>query len=179
MADMSLEDAKHGQQQFLSFIMANEEYGVDILSVQEIRGWEPTTVLPNAPDYVKGVINLRGTIVPIIDLRQKFGIKSLEYGTTTVVIVVKVTMEDAQKIIGIVVDAVSDVFSIEEDEIRRAPDFGHETDLRFIKGLANVQDKMVILLEINRLLGSAILPDPDTLSRILDNIDQQSQALSA
>ncbi|AZQ12499.1 MULTISPECIES: chemotaxis protein CheW [Shewanella] len=179
MADISIEQAEHGNQQFLSFIMANEEYGVDILSVQEIRGWEATTVLPNAPDYVKGVINLRGTIVPIIDLRQKFGIKTLEYGATTVVIVVKVTMEDSQKIIGIVVDAVSDVFSIEEEEIRRAPDFGHETDLRFIKGLANVQDKMVILLEINKLLGSAVLPDPDTLSRIIGNIEQQPQAVNA
>lgn len=179
MADISIEQVKQGNQQYLSFIMANEEYGVDILSVQEIRGWEPTTVLPNAPDYVKGVINLRGTIVPIIDLRQKFGIKTLEYGATTVVIVVKVTMDEIQKVIGIVVDAVSDVFSIEEEEIRQAPDFGHGTDLRFIKGLANVQDKMVILLEINRLLGSAILPDPETLNRIIGNLEQQAQVMTA
>ncbi|WP_372870052.1 chemotaxis protein CheW [Shewanella sp.] len=179
MTNISATQAEHTNQQFLSFIMASEEYGVDILSVQEIRGWEPTTVLPNAPDYVKGVINLRGTIVPIIDLRQKFGIKTLEYGATTVVIVVKVTVEEVQKVIGIVVDAVSDVFSIDEHEIRQAPDFGHDTDLRFIKGLANVQDKMVILLEINRLLGSAVLPDPDTLGRIIGNIEHQPQAVSA
>ncbi|QSX29976.1 purine-binding chemotaxis protein CheW [Shewanella cyperi] len=178
MADITLEQQTEANQQYLSFVMAGEEYGLDILSVQEIRGWEATTVLPNAPVYVKGVINLRGTIVPIIDLRQKFGIKTLEYGATTVVIVVKVALEQGQKVIGIVVDAVSDVFGIDQDEIRQAPDFGAETDLKFIKGLANVQDKMVILLEINRLLGSDMLPDPATLSNILNSLDLP-QAASA
>ena len=163
---------EHEGQQFLSFIMAEEEYGVDILSVQEIRGWEPTTAIPNAPEHVKGVINLRGTIVPIIDLRQRFGIASLEYGPTTVVIVVKVSVENTQKVIGIVVDAVSDVFSINHGSIRSAPDFGQEADLRFIKGLTNVNEKMVILLDINLLLGSEVLPDAAKLSQMIETLDK-------
>ncbi|MCF1426440.1 MAG: chemotaxis protein CheW [Shewanella sp.] len=163
---------EHEGQQFLSFIMANEEYGVDILSVQEIRGWEPTTAIPNAPDHVKGVINLRGTIVPIIDLRQRFRIASLEYGPTTVVIVVKVRVESSQKIIGIVVDAVSDVFSTSHSNIRSAPDFGHEADLKFIKGLTSVNNKMVILLDINLLLGTEVLPDAARLSQLTETHDK-------
>ncbi len=168
--------------QYLTFIMANEEYGVDILSVQEIRGWEATTQIPNAPSYVKGVINLRGTIVPIIDLRQRFGITQLDYGPTTVVIVVKVTLETEHKVIGIVVDAVSDVFSIDEVDVRAAPDFGSDTDIRFIKGLANVQDKMIILLDINTLLGSEVLLDVSQLTELVNQIETdqtQEQALVA
>ncbi|MCL1043046.1 MULTISPECIES: chemotaxis protein CheW [Shewanella] len=166
--------------QYLTFIMADEEYGVDILSVQEIRGWEPTTVIPNAPSHVKGVINLRGTIVPIIDLRQRFGIASLDYGPTTVVIVIKVSVAEEQKVIGIVVDAVSDVFSVQPKDLRDAPDFGEDTDLTFIKGLANLDDKMVILLDINTLLSSEVLPEAAQLSNIINHIDAElTQAVSA
>lgn len=167
-------------QQYLTFIMAKEEYGVDILSVQEIRGWEPTTVIPNAPNHVKGVINLRGTIVPIIDLRQRFGIEVLDYGATTVVIVVKVAFANEHKVIGIVVDAVSDVFSVNHEDVRDAPDFGEETDLTFIKGLTNVGEKMVILLDINKLLGSEILPEAEQLSNLINTLDApQQQAVNA
>lgn len=174
-----LSELDNASQQYLTFIMENEEYGVDILSVQEIRGWEPTTVIPNSPPHVKGVINLRGTIVPIIDLRQRFGIKTLEYGATTVVIVVKVATNNGQKIIGIVVDAVSDVFSVNESDMRKAPDFGPETDLRFLKGLTNVGEKMVILLDINMLLGNEVLPDASKLSQLINELDtQQPQAVN-
>ena len=100
-----LEQAQ-GVKQFLTFIMADEEYGVDILTVQEIRSWEEITEIPNAPDYVKGVINLRGTIVPILDLRLRFGLATIDYGPLTVVIVVKVIFEQNSKIMGMVVDAV-------------------------------------------------------------------------
>lgn len=167
-------------QQYLTFIMASEEYGVDILSVQEIRGWEATTIIPNQPSHVKGVINLRGTIVPIIDLRQRFGIETLEYGATTVVIVVKVAMSDEHKVIGIVVDAVSDVFSVNDADVRDAPDFGDDTNLSFIKGLTNAADKMVILLDINMLLGSEIFTEASQLSNLINNIDApQPQAVNA
>lgn len=173
-------ELENTSQQYLTFIMENEEYGVDILSVQEIRGWEATTIIPNAPAYVKGVINLRGTIVPIIDLRQRFGIKTLEYGATTVVIVVKVSMAHGHKVVGIVVDAVSDVFSVSAADMRKAPDFGPETDLRFLKGLTNVGDKMVILLDINTLLGNEILPDASKLSQLINQLDrEQPQAVNA
>nr|WP_256261054.1 chemotaxis protein CheW [Shewanella sp. NIFS-20-20] len=162
---------EHDYQQFLSFVMAQEEYGVPILAVQEIRGWEQTTSIPNAPKHVKGVINLRGTIVPIIDLRERFGIDSLAYGSTTVVIVLKVELAQQQKVIGIVVDAVSDVFTIAEADIRSTPDFGNSQDLRFIRGLANVSDKMIILLDINMLLGKDSLPDSGTLSNIIKDLE--------
>ncbi|EDQ02402.1 CheW protein [Shewanella benthica KT99] len=172
------QDNDEDSQQYLTFIMANEEYGVEILSVQEIRGWESTTVIPNAPSHVKGVINLRGTIVPIIDLRQRFGIEVLDYGTTTVVIVVKVAIASEHKVIGIVVDAVSDVFSVNNDDVRDVPNFGEDTDLSFIKGLTNAGEKMVILLDINRLLGSEVLPEAEQLSQLMHNLDADKQVVN-
>jgi purine-binding chemotaxis protein CheW len=139
--------------QFLTFIMAGEEYGVDILSVQEIRGWEATTPIPNAPSYVKGVVNLRGLIVPVADLRLRFGLEQVEYGPTTVVIVLKIQASRGTRVMGIVVDAVSDVYSISTKQIRPAPDLGDHINTSYIRGLVNVDDKMVILLEMNDLLG--------------------------
>ncbi|MDX1694632.1 MAG: chemotaxis protein CheW [Ketobacteraceae bacterium] len=145
--------------QYLTFIMADEEYGVDILSVQEIRGWENVTPLPNSPRHVKGVINLRGTIVPIVDLRQRFGLQNIEYGPLTVVIVLKVESKQKERIMGIVVDAVSDVYALSGEDMRAAPDLGDHVDTAYIKGLVNVDNKMVILLEINELLGSDAIPE--------------------
>lgn len=145
--------------QYLTFIMADEEYGVDILSVQEIRGWETVTPIPNAPSHVKGVINLRGTIVPIIDLRQRFGLKNVEYGPLTVVIVLKVATAKGSRIMGIVVDAVSDVYSLSVDDMKSAPDLGDHVNTLYIKGLVSVNSKMVILLDINELLGMDTIPD--------------------
>ena len=143
---------KGPEQQFLTFIMDGEEYGVDILAVQEIRGWEETTNIPNAPEYIKGVINLRGTIVPIIDLRLRFGIQHVEYSPLTVVIVLKVEIAGELKTFGIVVDAVSDVYSLTLDEMKSPPDLG-DGKTEYLKGLVNVSDKMVILLNIERLLN--------------------------
>lgn len=153
--------------QFLTFIMANEEYGVDILSVQEIRGWEAATTIPNSPDFVKGVMNLRGTIVPIIDLRLRFGLEQVEYGPMTVVIVLKVNTPTGDKIIGIVVDAVSDVYSLTNEEMRLPPDMGDQVNTAFIKGLADVQGKMVILLNIDELLDLQEIPDAEVLRNIV------------
>jgi len=138
--------------QFLTFYMDSEEYGIDILSVQEIRGWEPATPIPNAPDYVKGVINLRGTVVPIVDLRLRFGMTQVEYGSITVVIVVKVQAEVGVKIMGIVVDAVSDVHSLPLEVIQSSPELTDNRNTTYVTGLANVNDKMVILLDINAML---------------------------
>ncbi len=147
-------EGANGENQYLTFIMADEEYGVDILRVQEIRGWGPVTQIPNTPDYIKGVINIRGTIVPIVDLRQKFRMDVAEYGPMTVVIVVSVHAESKERVMGIVVDAVSDVYSIGEEALREAPDFGSVVDTRFVRGLATIDDKMLILLEIDRLLNA-------------------------
>lgn len=140
--------------QYLTFILADEEYGVDILRVQEIKGWEEATQIPNTPDYIQGVINLRGTIVPIIDLRVRFNLEQAAFGPTTVVIVLKVVNDSGSRIMGIVVDGVSDVFNIPEDGVRPPPDFGGVIDTRFVKGMATIEDKMIIVLDIDRLLNS-------------------------
>ena len=146
-----LEQAQ-GVKQFLTFIMADEEYGVDILTVQEIRSWEEITEIPNAPDYVKGVINLRGTIVPILDLRLRFGLATIDYGPLTVVIVVKVIFEQNSKIMGMVVDAVSDVYSIVEQDAKTVPNFNGSENAEFIAGLVNVGEKMVALLDLQKTM---------------------------
>lgn len=149
--------------QYLTFIMAGEEYGVDILCVQEIRGWESATPLPNAPPHIKGVINLRGTIVPIIDLRQCFGLQAIEYTAVTVVIVLKVKSAEGSRIMGMVVDAVSDVYALAQADMRPAPDLGKSVNTDFIKGLVTVNKRMVILLDIDRLLT---LDDVQSLSKL-------------
>jgi purine-binding chemotaxis protein CheW len=140
------------EQQYLTFIMADEEYGVDILAVQEIRGWEPTTVIPNAPNYIKGVINLRGTIVPIMDLRSRFNLERVEYSPVTVVIILKVETERGERVMGIVVDAVSDVHSISDSDTRNSPDLIEDLNTEFIRSLVSVDDSMIILLDVQRLL---------------------------
>jgi purine-binding chemotaxis protein CheW len=140
------------EQQYLTFIMSGEEYGVDILAVQEIRGWEPTTVVPNAPDYIKGVINLRGTIVPIMDLRSRFNLERVEYSPVTVVIILKVETERGERVMGIVVDAVSDVHSISDSDTRNSPELIEDLNTEFIRSLVSVNDSMIILLDVKRLL---------------------------
>jgi purine-binding chemotaxis protein CheW len=140
---------------YLTFVLATEEYAVDILRVQEIKGWNKITTIPNTPQYICGVINLRGTIVPIIDLRLRFNLERLEYGPMTVVVVVKViTSQSKERTMGIVVDAVSDVYDVSETDIKPPPDFGSFISTEFIKGLTTVDNKMVIVLDIDRLLNS-------------------------
>ncbi len=140
-------------QQYLTFILGDEEYGVDILKVHEIKGWTPTTPIPNSPCFMKGVINLRGTIVPIIDLRERFSLPKMDYGATTVVIVLNIAAEVGEHIIGIVVDAVSDTHTIGLQSLRSAPDIGGVVNIEYITGLATIEDKMVIILDIDRLLS--------------------------
>lgn len=157
--------------QYLTFIMNGEEYGVDILCVQEIRGWESATPLPNAPKHIKGVINLRGTIVPIIDLRQCFGLPAIDYTPVTVVIVLKVQYQDTSRIIGIVVDGVSDVYALADNDMRQAPDLGHAVDTHFIKGLVSIDKKMVILLKLDQLLDIDEMPN---LANIQETLSTQN-----
>jgi len=150
----SFNDVEKDSSQFLTFLLAGEEYGIDILRVQEIKGWEEATVIPNTPDYIQGVINIRGTIVPIIDLRRRFNLDLLKYGATTVVIVLRVESANRSRIMGIVVDAVSDVYNVPTDEMKPPPDFGTAISIEFVRGLATVDDKMVIMLDIDKLLNS-------------------------
>jgi purine-binding chemotaxis protein CheW len=140
--------------QYLTFILDNEEYGIDILRVQEIKGWDRVTRIPNTPEFVQGVINLRGSIVPIIDLRQRFNIEKLEYGPTTVVIVLRVQDEDSDCIMGVVVDAVSDVYNIAKEQLREIPPSFSSSIMESVRCIATVNEKMVILLDVDHLLNA-------------------------
>lgn len=139
--------------QYLTFMLNGEEYGVEILRVQGIQGWDTVTPIPNSPHYVMGVMNLRGAIVPIIDLRRRFGMESIPVGPTTVIIVVRVENSDKARTVGMVVDAVSEVYRFDEDIVQPLPDFGGNVSTDFVKGLSTVDDKMLILLDIDRLIS--------------------------
>lgn len=149
-------------QEFLTFTLGAEEYAIDILKVQEIRGYESPTTIANAPEFIKGVINLRGTIVPIVDLRIKFNVGKVEYTPFTVVIILNIS----GRIVGIVVDSVSDVTLLREDEIRPAPEFAATVDVRYIRGLGTLDERMLIVVDIEKLMLSsemALLDDPATV----------------
>ncbi|ODS23971.1 chemotaxis protein CheW [Candidatus Endobugula sertula] len=139
--------------QYLTFCLDNEHYGVDILAVTEIRGWENPTLIPNSPSFVKGVINSRGVIVPILDLRIRFQIGKASYDPTTVVIVLAVKNGHDSCTMGFVVDAVSDVLNADEDEIKPAPVFDGLVAPKYINGLVNVNDHVVTLLKVEQLLS--------------------------
>jgi purine-binding chemotaxis protein CheW len=143
--------------QFLSFTLGSEDYGVDILRVQEIRGWHQVTRVPNAPSYLLGVLNLRGTIVPIIDMRMRFNLEKVEYNPVTVIIVLSVKTESGNHVFGIVVDGVSDVLDVTAQDIKATPEFGAAVNTDFISGLATVGERMVMLLDIDRLLSTSEL----------------------
>ncbi len=146
----SAEGAAAGQ--YLTFILAGEEYGVEILRVQEIKGYDAVTPIPNTPDHVLGVLNLRGAIVPIVDLRKRFGLETVEFGKTTVVIVVRMQHDDQERTVGLVVDAVADVYRLDNNEVQPTPEMGTAIDTRFVRGLAVVGENMVILLDIDNLI---------------------------
>jgi purine-binding chemotaxis protein CheW len=135
--------------EYLTFRLGSEEYGIDILKVQEIRGYEQPTRIAGAPAFIKGVVNLRGVIVPIVDLRIKFGLGSAEYNSFTVVIILNI----AKKIVGVVVDQVSDVVALAAKDIRHAPTFSDLiVESTFIQGIGQIDDRMLILTDIQRLL---------------------------
>ena len=142
-------------QQFLTFNLAEEFYGVDILKVQEIKGYTNVTKIPNTPDYLKGVLNLRGTIVPIVDLRMKFGMGVTEPTAFTVVVVVNVR----NRVMGFLVDAVSDVLDLNAKDIQAPPDMGTTVDISFVAGIGNANDRLVTLLDIDRVLTEAEVAD--------------------
>lgn len=143
-------------EQYLTFKLAGEEYGVDILRVQEIKGWDKVTRIPHTPDYVLGVINLRGAVVPIVDLRRRFDLEAVAFGTTTVVIVVRVAGVREERVVGMVVDAVSEVYHLDATACKAPPELCGSVDTVFVKALATVENKMVILLDIDRLIGTSI-----------------------
>jgi len=137
--------------EFLAFSLGDEVYGIDILKVQEIRGYEPVTKIANTPDFIKGVINLRGVIVPIVDMRVKFRLDAVDYNQFTVVIVLNV----CDRVIGMVVDGVSDVIELAPEHIHAAPQFGASLDTQYLRGMATMDDRMVILVDIERLMSAS------------------------
>jgi purine-binding chemotaxis protein CheW len=141
--------------QYLTFALDDQAYGVEILRVQEIKGYTAVTPIPNSPAYLKGVMNLRGTVVPVVDLRSKFGMPAADYDRFTVVIVVTV----GTRVFGLVVDAVSDVIGLAEDTIEAAPELGHGVDTSFLRGIARAGDRFVLLLDIERVLGNGELAE--------------------
>jgi purine-binding chemotaxis protein CheW len=138
----------NAETQYLTVNLAQEEYGIDILSVREIRGWTPVTRIPQSPAYVLGVLNLRGAIVPVIDMRLRFGLAREEYDATTVTVIITV----AGRQFGVVVDAVSDVIDVASDALRPVPDMGTTVDTEYLKGLTAVGERMVLLLDADKLL---------------------------
>jgi purine-binding chemotaxis protein CheW len=149
--------------EFLTFCLGGEEYGMDILRVQEIRGYDAVTRIVNMPNFIKGVINLRGTIVPIVDLRIKFNLPNPEYNQFTVVIILNVF----GRIMGIVVDSVSDVLTLKHEQIRPAPEFSTSIDMNYVVGLGALDDRMLILVDIEKLMTTkdmALIDDVNVLS---------------
>src|SRR4051812_6299580 len=137
-------------QEFLTFTLGDEHYALDILTVKEIRGYESVTKIANAPPFIKGVINLRGDIVPIVDLRIKFSVGQITYNEFTIVIVLNIQ----NRIVGIVVDGVSDVVNLKKDQVRPPPHFGVAFDSKYLLGLATINEQMIILVDINELISS-------------------------
>jgi purine-binding chemotaxis protein CheW len=146
----SIITTKSGVQEYLTFTLGKEGYGMDILKVQEIRGYDSVTHIANSPDFMKGVINLRGVIVPIIDMRIKFNLGNVVYDEFTVVIIMKIL----GRVIGMVVDGVSDVVTLPADQIKPAPEFGSNINAEYITGIGTVGEQMLILVDIERLIGS-------------------------
>ena len=149
--------------EFLTFTLGDEEYGVDILKVQEIRGYDTVTKIPDAPDFIKGVINLRGAIVPVIDLRIKFNLASVAYNEFTVMIILNI----ARRIVGIVVDSVSDVTQLTPEQIKPTPEFGSALDTSYITGLGALDERMLILIDIEKLMSSTDMALMDAQSQSL------------
>ena len=139
---------------YLTFTMADEEYGISILKIKEIIGMMQITTVPQTPDFIKGVINLRGKVIPVIDLRLKFGMASIPYNDRTCIIVVEIDAENATVLVGIVVDSVSEVLNIREEDIEETPTFGTKLDTQYILGMAKMEGGVKILLNIDRVLSS-------------------------
>jgi purine-binding chemotaxis protein CheW len=158
IAESSIAPEAHATHEYLTFTLGAEEYGVEILKVQEIRGYEAVTHIANAPAFIKGVANLRGTIVPIVDMRIKFNLGEPVYDQFTVVIILNV----AGRVVGMVVDSVSDVIELKPEQVRPAPDFSSSFDTQYIIGLGTVDERLLILVDIERLMSAkdmALLAD--------------------
>jgi len=146
------EPVKDRTAQLLTFFLDNQEYGVDILRVQEIRGWSAPMPIPGSPSYIKGVINIRGDVVPIADLRERLSLPPLEYGATTAVVVLRVRYKNRDRIMGVVVDAMSDVTTVPGEALKPPPTF-HDSNESLAKEIATLEDKMITILDVDCVFG--------------------------
>lgn len=162
MSELSAENAQvlTGHQEFLTFTLGDEEYAIDILKVQEIRGYDGVTRIANTPDYIKGVINMRGVIVPVVDMRLKLHVGKAVYDQFTVMIILNL----GERVVGMVVDGVSDVVALSEEQIRAAPEFGTAMDTEYIQGLASIEERMVIVVDIEKLMSSSEMGLMDSIA---------------
>jgi purine-binding chemotaxis protein CheW len=146
--------------QFLTFLLEDQEYGLEPFKIQEFRGYAPVTPIPNLPAHVRGVMNLRGTVLPVIDLRMKFRLPSIEYSKFTVIVIAMV----GEKMVGLLVDAISDVLQVSADGMRPAPDFGTAVDTQFIDGVFQTREHLAVALNLERLLTESELSIPETVN---------------
>jgi purine-binding chemotaxis protein CheW len=167
LAKKTVDGESPTSRQVLTFCLGAETYGVDILRVQEIRGWSPVTRIPKSPPHVLGVLNLRGSIVPIVDLRVRFSLERAEFTPLTVIIVLSITTPNGRSEFGLVVDSVSDVVDISTKDLKEAPNLGGKMNADFIQCLATVADRMLILLDVDALIGRDLLSlEPTTLAGV-------------
>lgn len=156
MAERKVEES----QQFLTFLLDDREYGLEIFKIREIRGYAPVTPIPNVPPHVRGVMNLRGTVLPVIDLRMKFHLPEVEYSKFTVIVIATV----GDKTVGLLVDAVSDVLLVARDDMREAPDFGSSVDTRFINGVFESREHLTVALNLEELLSECEIAIPESVA---------------
>lgn len=165
MSELVAENAQvlSGNQEFLTFTLGDEEYAIDILKVQEIRGYDGVTRIANTPDYIKGVINMRGVIVPVVDMRLKLHVGEVVYDQFTVMIILNL----GTRVVGMVVDGVSDVVALSEEQISPAPEFGAALDTQYIQGLASIEERMAIVVDIEKLMSSSEMGLMDKIAEVI------------
>jgi purine-binding chemotaxis protein CheW len=147
-------------QQFLTFLLDDQEYGLELFKIREIRGYAPVTPIPNVPPHICGVMNLRGTVLPVVDLRMKFKLRAVEYNKFTVIVIATVS----EKTVGLLVDAVSDVLMVTQESMRGTPDFGTSVDTRFINGVFQTRERLAVALNLEELLAETEIAIPAQLA---------------
>lgn len=157
---VSVDKQAQASQQFLTFLLDDQEYGLEIFRIREIRGYAPITPIPNVPPHDRSVMNLRGTVLPVIDLRMKFHLPAVDYNKFTVIVIATV----GDKIVGLLVDAVSDVLMVASDAMREAPDFGSAVDTRFINGVFESREHLTVALNLEELLSECELAVPQSIA---------------
>lgn len=170
--DQAVKAMAHREGKYLTFSLAEEEYGIGILKIKEIIGMMPVTTVPRTPEYVKGVINLRGKVIPIIDLRLRFGMEAIDYTERTCIIVVEIEGQTGTVQVGVVVDAVSEVLNVDTKDIEDTPQFGRSLDTEYILGMAKMEGGVKILLDVDQVLTGE---ESEAISNVNAKVPQMSE----